>query len=127
MYVKYQPQGLTIIGVPCNQFAFQEPGSNADVKKYALSKNATFPFLSKSTVNDPMCDPSTTDGCTLQASDCCPVNNQLYTYLRSVLPGELDWNYCKFLVDKKGVPIKRWPAATVPYSIEPDIEAALAA
>lgn len=48
---KYSSKGLIIIGAPCNQFGAQEPGSNADIKKFAAARGVKFPMLSKLDVN----------------------------------------------------------------------------
>lgn len=48
---QYSSKGLVIIGAPCNQFGAQEPGSNADIKKFASAQGAKFPMLSKLDVN----------------------------------------------------------------------------
>jgi glutathione peroxidase-family protein len=42
---------LVIIGAPCNQFGSQEPGTNAEIKKFAAARGAKFPMLSKLDVN----------------------------------------------------------------------------
>eukprot|EP00955_Chlamydomonas_euryale_P064662 359041-Chlamydomonas_euryale.AAC.3 len=48
LYKKYKNQGLVIAGFPCNQFGAQEPGSNAEIKRFAQSTyGATFPLFSK--------------------------------------------------------------------------------
>jgi glutathione peroxidase len=44
---------LVIIGAPCNQFGSQEPGTNAEIKKFAAARGAKFPLLSKLDVNGP--------------------------------------------------------------------------
>jgi glutathione peroxidase len=50
---KYSSKGLVIIGAPCNQFGQQEPGSNAEIKKFAQARGVKFPMLSKLDVNGP--------------------------------------------------------------------------
>ena len=51
LYSKYQKKGLVILGFPCNQFNNQEPGDNKEIKKFAKSKGADFPMMSKIEVN----------------------------------------------------------------------------
>lgn len=51
LYSKYQKQGLVILGFPCNQFNGQEPGDNKEIKKFAKSRGAEFPMMSKVEVN----------------------------------------------------------------------------
>lgn len=50
---KYSSKGLVIIGAPCNQFGAQEPGTDADIKKFAAARGVKFPMLSKLDVNGP--------------------------------------------------------------------------
>lgn len=50
---KYRSKGFEIIAAPCNQFGAQEPGSNAEIKKFAQARGAKFPLLSKLDVNGP--------------------------------------------------------------------------
>ena len=52
LYAEYKDDGLVILGFPCNQFGRQEPGSDADIKKFCSSKyKVTFPMFSKIDVN----------------------------------------------------------------------------
>ena len=51
LYNKYKDKGLIVLGAPCNQFGTQEPGSNADIKRFAASTGAKFPMLAKLDVN----------------------------------------------------------------------------
>src|SRR5262245_11843589 len=52
VYREYKEKGLTIIGVPCNQFGGQEPGSNKEIKEFCTSSfSVTFPLLEKTEVN----------------------------------------------------------------------------
>lgn len=53
LYSKYQKKGLVILGFPCNQFNNQEPGDNKEIKKFAKSRGADFPMMSKIEVNGP--------------------------------------------------------------------------
>ncbi len=108
VYSKYQNQGFTILAFPCNQFGNQEPLSNEAIDAFRLSKNATFPFFAKSNVNPPPCTTSTVDVCQPSSNLCCPDNNKIYQYLTSVLPGDIGWNFEKFLVGRDGVPVKRY-------------------
>ncbi|MEI6232334.1 MAG: glutathione peroxidase [Planctomycetota bacterium] len=92
MYKKYHGKGLTIIGVPANEFNKQEPGSNAEIKEFCTSKyQVTFPMLGKVVVKGEGMTP-------------------LYQYLtkESPKPGDVKWNFAKFLVDRKGNVIDRF-------------------
>ncbi|MCY3007702.1 MAG: glutathione peroxidase [Planctomycetota bacterium] len=108
LHEKYNSKGLAVIGVPCNQFGGQEPGSNDEIKQFCSSKyNVTFDMLDKVTVNDD------TKG------KACP----LYGYLTGVETkpagkGNVKWNFEKFLVDRKGNVIGRFGSGVEPMSAE---------
>ena len=110
----------------------QEPGKNSEIKAFAASHGCpyspTFNLFAKSTANDPMCTAAESD-CSTSSSACCAPNDIVYNLLRTALPGELDWNFAVFLVNKQGVPVKRY-ASTVwanPSVVTGEIDALLAA
>jgi glutathione peroxidase len=113
LYEKYKDQGLVVVGFPCNDFGAQEPGSNEEVKEFCSTKyHVTFPMMDKIHVKGPEQHP-------------------LYKELSgpgSAFPGNVKWNFGKFLIDRDGK-----VAARFEPGIEPDapavtkaIEAALA-
>lgn len=111
LYDRYQNQGLEILAFPANNFGKQEPGSNEEIKTFCYTKYAlTFPLFSKISV---------------KGEDTHP----LYQYLtqESPFPGEIEWNFQKFLVDRKGSVIARYRPGMKPLSrmIVEDIETAL--
>lgn len=112
LYKTYHQRGLEVLGFPCDQFGHQEPGDEAEIKKFCtLNYGVSFPMFSKINVN---------------GGDASP----LYKYLKDALPGILGieaikWNFTKFLVGKDGTPIKRYAPGDNPKSIAPDVEAAL--
>ena len=111
---KYKEQGLVVLGFPCNQFGAQEPGSNAEIQEFCTKKyNVTFPMFDKIEVNGEK-------------------RHELYTTLAgkdSPFPGDIKWNFNKFLVGKDGKIIKRFDSKVTPESEElvKAVEAALAA
>jgi len=113
-YTKYSGQGFAILGFPCNQFGGQEPGSNEEIKEFCSSKfSVTFPLFDKIEVNGANRSP-------------------LYVQLagdKSPFPGNIKWNFTKFLISKDGMIIKRFDSKVTPDSPEVTaaIEAALAA
>jgi glutathione peroxidase len=112
LHEKYADKGLVVIGVPCNQFGGQEPGSEADIKKFCSTKyKVTFPMMSKVEVNG--------DG-----------EDKLYTFLKSSTDnkGKIGWNFEKFIVGKDGKVVSRVSPRTAPDDKEviTAIEAALA-
>ena len=114
IYKKYSDQGFVVLGFPCNQFGAQEPGSNAEIKQFCTSKyDVTFPLFDKIEVNGPN-------------------RNPLYVMLAgpgSPFPGNITWNFNKFLIGKDGKILKRFDSKVTPESPEltQAVEAALAA
>jgi glutathione peroxidase len=111
---RYKDKGLVVLGFPCNQFGGQEPGSNDEIKQFCSSKyNVTFPLFDKIDVNGPKRHP-------------------LYVALagkESPYPGDIKWNFNKFLIGRDGKILKRFEPRTVPDAPEvlAAIEAAVAA
>jgi glutathione peroxidase len=113
-YRKYQAQGLVVLGFPCNQFNGQEPGTNDQIKEFCSSKfDVTFPLFDKLNVNDP---------------DRHPLFVQL-AGPDSPFPGNIKWNFNKFLIGRDGKILHRFEPRTKPEADEvvKAIEAALAA
>jgi glutathione peroxidase len=114
LYAKHKDQGLAVLGFPCNQFGGQEPGSDAEIKQFCSSKySVTFPLFDKIEVNGANRHP-------------------LYEMLAgkgSPAPGNIGWNFTKFLVGRDGKILKRFDSKVKPDSTEVTaaIEAALAA
>jgi len=113
-YQKYKDQGFVVLGFPCNQFGGQEPGTNEEIKEFCTSKfSVTFPLFDKLDVN---------------GKDRAP----LYTLLAgeaSPFPGDIKWNFNKFLIGKDGKILNRFESKVTPESTEMTsaIETALAA
>jgi len=112
LYKKYEAQGLKIAAFPANEFGAQEPGSDSDIKKLCMTKYAlSFDLYSKIVVKG--------DGI-----------HPLYAYLTkdSGFPGDIPWNFSKFLVDKKGKVVARFgpDANPVGKEISAAVEKALA-
>jgi glutathione peroxidase len=113
IYQKYKDQGLVVLGFPCNQFAHQEPGTDAEIKQFCTAKyDVTFPMFDKIEVNG-------------------PDRNPLYVMLAgkdSPFPGNIGWNFTKFLIGRDGKILNRFNSPVKPDSPEVTkaIEAALA-
>ena len=107
LYEKHKDAGFVVLGFPCNQFAGQEPGDSAAIGQFCqVNYGVSFPMFSKINVN---------------GTDAHP----LFEYLVDCLPGTLGraikWNFTKFLVSAKGVPVKRYGSTTKPKKIEADV------
>jgi glutathione peroxidase len=102
MYETYQDKGFEILAFPANNFGQQEPGTNAEIKGFCLTKySVSFPLFSKISV---------------KGSDKHP----LYQYLteQSPFPGEVEWNFQKYLIDRSGNVVARYYHRTKPLSDE---------
>ena len=111
LYEQYRNQGLEILAFPANNFGQQEPGNDEEIKSFCYTKYALeFPLFSKISVKG--------EGI-----------HALYHYLttQSPFPGEIEWNFQKFLVDRHGQVIARYRPGLKPLSpqIVQDIERAL--
>jgi glutathione peroxidase len=110
---KYQAKGFTVVGVPCNDFGAQEPGTSEEIRKFCADNyNVTFPLTEKVHVKGPEQHP-------------------LYARLtgkESEFPGDIKWNFGKFLIGRDGKILKRFDSGTTPESPEltSAIETALA-
>ncbi|SDS43820.1 glutathione peroxidase [Friedmanniella luteola] len=113
LWTRYQADGLTVLGFPCDQFGHQEPGDEAEIADFCeLNFGVTFPLFAKIEVNGDEAHP-------------------LYRWLRTEQPAEsgeaVEWNFTKFLVDRDGRVVRRYAPGTTPDEIAGDLEAALAA
>jgi glutathione peroxidase len=101
LYAKYAKDGLVIVGVPCNQFGKQEPGSNAQIAEFCQKNyGVTFPMLAKVDVN---------------GNNAC----DLYKFLTSKqtnpkFAGPIQWNFEKFLVGRNGEVVARFASGVDP-------------
>jgi|GEM_PF-129268 len=108
LYNKYKNRGFVVLGFPCNQFLSQEPGTNDEIKHFcSITYGITFPMFDKIDVNGDTAHP-------------------LYKYLTSAKGGfitdSIKWNFTKFLIDRKGTVVKRYPPQTAPENMEEDIK-----
>lgn len=104
LYQKYKAQGVVVLGFPSNDFGGQEPGTNAEVKKFCEMKfKTTFPLFSKNPV---------------KGSD----KQEVYKFLTEAsdksLQGEVSWNFEKFLVNKEGKVVARFKSGVTPTGSE---------
>jgi glutathione peroxidase len=103
-----------VLGFPCNDFGSQEPGSNEEIQTFCKTKyDVSFPLFDKLHV---------------KGSEQHPLYAAL-TGKESPFPGDVKWNFGKFLISRDGRILKRWDSSAKPDSKEVTaaIEAALAA
>lgn len=99
LYDEKKDEGLVIVGVPCNQFGWQEPGSSETIAEFCkINYGVSFPILEKQNVNG-------------------GERSQLYQYLVGSQAGgdkRVKWNFEKFLVNRKGEVMSRYGSKTTP-------------
>jgi glutathione peroxidase len=113
LFAKYKDRGFTVIGVPANDFGAQEPGTNVEIQQFcSATYNVTFPVVGKAHV---------------KGAQICP----LYQYLttKSPKPGDITWNFNKFLIARDGSVIDRYESKITPddVGLNQAIEKALSA
>ena len=98
VYEKYKAKGFRILAFPANNFGEQEPGTDQEIKTFCESKySVTFNLFSKISV---------------KGDDQHP----LYRYITkdSPCPGDIKWNFQKYLVDKNGTIVAMFPSRVKP-------------
>jgi len=103
LYAKYKDKGLVVIGFPCNDFGGQEPGTADEIQEFCKTKyTVTFPLMEKIHV---------------KGAEQHPLYAAL-TGEKGAFPGDVKWNFGKFLIGKDGKPIARFEPNTAPNSAE---------
>jgi len=99
LHERYQGRGFGVLGIPCNQFGAQEPGADEDILRFCTANyGVSFPMSSKLEVNGPQRHP-------------------LYRLLAGEgadFPGDISWNFEKFLVGRDGAVLARFSPRTTP-------------
>lgn len=105
LHRRFRDRGFRVLGFPCNQFLGQEPGTPEEIKAFCKSKyDVTFPLFAKIDVNGATRAP-------------------LYAFLTAQAtqpegPGDIKWNFGKFLVGKDGAVLKRFSPKVEPLADE---------
>eukprot|EP00747_Dinoflagellata_sp_TGD_P187191 gnl/TRDRNA2_/TRDRNA2_44725_c0_seq1.p1 gnl/TRDRNA2_/TRDRNA2_44725_c0~~gnl/TRDRNA2_/TRDRNA2_44725_c0_seq1.p1 ORF type:complete len:184 (-),score=35.62 gnl/TRDRNA2_/TRDRNA2_44725_c0_seq1:375-926(-) len=116
LQTKYAEKPVRFLLFPCNQFAAQEPGTNAEIKSFAeqsvkLGPGSNVIMFAKSNLNNVTCTASADTACTPSSAACCPTNDPIYEFLLSNTdPGKIGWNFDKIIVDGSGKP---FPGETI--------------
>lgn len=116
LHQKYSGRGLAVVGFPCNQFGGQEPGTAVEIQQFCSQNyGVEFDMFAKVDVN---------------GEDAC----DLYKYLTQLDtqpngPGDISWNFEKFLIGRDGNVVARYSPRTAPDAPEivEAVETALAA
>jgi glutathione peroxidase len=110
LHERYSPRGFTVVGIPCNQFGGQEPGSPEEIAEFcSATYGVTFPMTEKIEVNG-------------------EARHELYDELVQVADdqgkaGDISWNFEKFLIDGDGKVIARFNPTVLPD--DPQVTAAI--
>ena len=99
LHGELEGEGFAVVGFPCNQFGGQEPGSELEIREFCSTRyDVSFPLSAKVEVNGPGRHP-------------------LYEWLTAPgngHPGDIQWNFEKFLIGRDGRVIGRYPSGTKP-------------
>jgi len=108
LYQTYKADGFEIAAFPCNQFKHQEPGNATEIKRFVRQKfHGTWDLYGKIDVN---------------GRNAHPIYKFLKERQRDADGGtDIKWNFAKFIVDRRGVPIRRYTPEVPPYDFEADI------
>jgi glutathione peroxidase len=99
LYRKYEPRGFVVLGFPSNDFKQQEPGTDAQIQEFCRATyDVQFPMFSKISV---------------KGDDMHPLYRML-TGLPRPIGGPVEWNFQKYLVDRSGHVVAKFPPATKP-------------
>ncbi|TWT32815.1 glutathione peroxidase [Blastopirellula retiformator] len=102
LYEKYHDQGLEVVGFPCNQFGGQEPGTLLEIREFCTDKyNVTFDMMEKIDVNGP---------------ETATIYKKLKSFPRD--PGDVKWNFEKFLIGRDGAVVERFRSPVEPDSAD---------
>jgi glutathione peroxidase len=100
LYDSYKEENFVIVGFPANNFAKQEPGTNAEIAEFCRLKGVSFPMMAKISV---------------KGKDIHPVYQFLTQKSKNGFEdSEVSWNFQKYLIDEKGHLVKVFPPKTLP-------------
>lgn len=109
LYASLKEKDFSVLGFPCNQFMSQDPADNDAISQFcSLNYGVDFPMFAKIEVNGPGTHP-------------------LYSFLKTEAKGllgseKIKWNFTKFLLNRDGAVVKRYPPTAKPEDIRKDIE-----
>ena len=134
LYQKYREQGLVVLGFPCNDFAGQEPGSADDIAAFCTTHfDVQFPMFAKLAINSEARHPLYARLIAAQPNATFPAASDFVEKLGQYnclpkQPGDVLWNFEKFLVGRDGTVLQRFSPDTAPddAALLAAIEAALA-
>jgi glutathione peroxidase len=99
LHRQLKDQRFSVVGFPCNQFGAQEPGSEREIMRFCQTTyDVTFPMSAKLDVNG-------------------AGRHAVYAFLTASengYPGDIEWNFEKFLIGRDGSVLRRYPSGTNP-------------
>ncbi|WP_332701256.1 glutathione peroxidase [Devosia sp.] len=99
LWQQYGERGLVVLGFPCNQFGGQEPGAAGEIAEFCeINYGVSFPIFAKLDVNG-------------------PAEHPLYTWLKAGQPGDVEWNFTKFLIGRDGQVAARFASDVEPIHL----------
>lgn len=107
LYQDYKDQGFSVIGFPSNQFKQEDQTNESMVEACQLNFGVTFPLNEKVLVN---------------GKNAEPIFQWLKQEKNGIFNSDIKWNFTKFLIDRQGQVVKRFPPTTSPNNIRKDIE-----
>ncbi|WP_268625653.1 glutathione peroxidase [Paenibacillus alvei] len=112
LYDQYKDKGLVVLGFPCDQFGNQEFGDMKETMEFCqLNYGVNFPMFAKVDV---------------KGDNAEPLFQHLVNEKKGLLGStDIKWNFTKFLIDRKGIVVKRYAPQTSPSKLKEDIEALL--
>lgn len=132
LHEKYKDKGVVILGVPCNQFLGQEPGTDEEIGKFCkLNYGVDFKILSKADVRGETAIPLykfLTNKLPFEGFDTNTKSGKFFDKFLSEKQPEIykgngiKWNFTKFLIGKDGVPLKRFEPTVKPEEIDKYLE-----
>lgn len=128
LYQKFKSKGFEILDFPCNQFMNQAPGSDDQISEFCTLKyHTTFPRFSKVDVNGENADPFFIWLKKQISEDQGDESTKAFERMNKALkpfaqPGDIKWNFGKFLIDKNGNVVARYSPAYTPELLAGSIE-----
>jgi glutathione peroxidase len=108
LYDKYRERGFEILDFPCNQFAQQAPGTDAEIGSFCTTNyGTTFPRFKKIDVN---------------GENAAPLYRWLKEQKGGVLGGNIKWNFTKFLVGRDGEVVARFAPTKAPAALDAEVK-----
>lgn len=131
LYEKYKDRGFEILDFPSNQFLEQAPGSDEEIGEFCtITYGTTFPRFAKTDVNGANANPlfvwlKEQYPKDREDENAAAFKEQVSEYIGDHAPGDIVWNFGKFLIDRKGNPVGRFFPTYAPEQLEAEIEALL--